>query len=766
MKGFKMKTNKLIGILLFLVLSIISQAASYGFTPSPATVGEGYTIYANLDGDLPSEYDIRISGSSSSSAYSSELGGGPKNWYKYATPTVAGSATLYFKVYKNGVFYGNLISRTLTVNSNVPNINSVSVNPTSAVSGSTFTFSASLSASLPSGYYAKIDFGAGYQSMSCSGSSCSKSGVANSVGTNRSYTVKIVNSSGTTQGNTKSGTYTVEPTPETQYSPVVSVSSASSTVVEDSNYQIKLYLSDRNDNLKNVRIDWGDSSSDTWVNLSGGSTTQYINHTYSVPGNYQWDALVKDHTGRTDKTSARSVTVVANIPTINTPYVTPPSAVAGSEFDFYAPLSASLPNGHTVQIEFYDGSWKFRTEMDYENSTRYKLSSVISKAGTRYYRVAIFEGSTQKTDWVQKSFVATEPIINHAPVVSNYSASTVGTVGTSVTVRVRATDSDTNLGTVEINWGDEGSKAYTCSVYSGDIYQCTHSYQSAGNFTWGVTAYDNGNPNLTSNKVMGSIEVQSVVNNEAILSLLNQDNLIQKMNLEQNLDEHLSRSDAIVLIDRMRVLVKNGAEKNMEAYYKPFADVPGNAEYLPSLMRLAYYHSVSFDGNPINKYNTLFNPMRHMSREEFVAVAMTGFDIPKQDYDLSAFDDYIDGKTNMSDWAVRYFETAVYYGIINGNNGRLLARDRISIQEALWILDRIREKFSPNYPFDINSYDTPESLDISQLFHKSIGYEYEPRYYKPDATPIDITSITPSKTGNYYILTVVSTIDTANGARD
>ena len=248
--------------------------------------------------------------------------------------------------------------------------------------------------------------------------------------------------------------------------------------------------------------------------------------------------------------------------------------------------------------------------------------------------------------------------------------------------------------------------------------------------------------------------------NAAILSLLNRDSLVKNMHLSSHLNDHLSRSDMVILVDKMKVHVKNGAEKNMEAYYNPFADVPGNAEYLPSLTRLAYYKSKSFGINPIEKYNDLFNPMHHATREEFLKVALIGLDIPRKSHSLSAFSD----RTQMSSWATKYFETAVADGIIVGNNGKLLARDKISIQEALWILERIRAKYNGNYPFDINSYDSPESLDISRLYHKNIGFEYEPRYYKADATPISIASISKSKTGNYYVLTVNATIDTAKGA--
>ena len=324
----------------------------------------------------------------------------------------------------------------------------------------------------------------------------------------------------------------------------------------------------------------------------------------------------------------------------------------------------------------------------------------------------------------------------------------------------------------------------TSSLVSTSSY---YMYKDGSNSTGTQYIYLN-NPNWIGKRVYCKAEVEAGSGNKAdftiknvslsaqdnianFLNFLNQDNLIKKMNLGSNLNDHLSRSDSVVLIDRMRVLVKSSAEKNMEAYYNPFADVPGNAEYLPSLARLAYYRSKSFNVNPIDKYNSLFNPMRHMTRQEFLKIAMSAFDIEYKSYDLqSKYSDVSDINSDFLD----YFKTATYWGIISGNsstadaNGKVkvLPNDKISIQEALWILARIQEKFGNNYPFDVNSYDSPDSLDISKLFHKTIGYEYEPRYYKPDATPIDISSISKSKSGNYYVLTVNSSIDTGNGASD
>ena len=246
----------------------------------------------------------------------------------------------------------------------------------------------------------------------------------------------------------------------------------------------------------------------------------------------------------------------------------------------------------------------------------------------------------------------------------------------------------------------------------------------------------------------------------ALIDYLNANAIINKMQLSSNLDDQIARSDAIVLIDNM-LLLNGSTIKDMTGYYNPFADVPDDVEYINSLMRLAYYKSTSFIGTPINKENLFFNPMRHMSREEFLAVALTAFNITYQNSDLSSFDD----EEQMSDWAVKYFKTAVYYGIIVGNNNKLLAYDKISIREALYVLNRIWKIFGA-LQYNDNSYEEIDSFDSETSAHKTIGYEYEPRSYNSSATPIDVTSISKSfidgKTR--VILEVSSTSDIANGA--
>jgi len=509
-----MKPTKLIGIFLFLILTVVANSASYGFSPSTPMVGERYKVYANLNGSLPSGYDMRISASSSSSATAVKLGGGTKNWYIYTTASKSKSATVYFKLFKDGSFDRNIASKTLTIKPKPPTVSSVNVSPTSAYAGTYRDFTARLSGSLPSGYYAKIDVGAGYKSMSCSGSSCSYRRDPNTVGTRRKFTVKVVDSSGSSVS-ARVGYYDVTEKPETQYSPDVSISSASSSATQGQSYQIKLYFSDRNSNLKNAFVNWGDGSSLSTVSLSGGSSTKYVTHTYTKAGNFTWRVEVNDHTSRQDS-AQKSVAVKSNVPTVLTPNVDKPTGYSGDSFRFTANTSASLPSGYKMYLNFGDSnSWLSESNAGGHvlmngSGSSYNLDRVIDTTGNRKFRVGIFNGSSLVGSYSSsKSFTVNErPETQYSPDVSISSASSSATQGQSYQIKLYFSDKNSNLKNAFVNWGD-GSSLSTVSLSGGSSTKyVTHTYAKAGNFTWRVEVNDHTG---RQNSAQKSVSVKATI---------------------------------------------------------------------------------------------------------------------------------------------------------------------------------------------------------------------------------------------------------------
>ena len=295
---------------------------------------------------------------------------------------------------------------------------------------------------------------------------------------------------------------------------------------------------------------------------------------------------------------------------------------------------------------------------------------------------------------------------------------------------------------------------------------------SNGNKTW---RYTRSNGLSSSNTCYVDIDgdgqadanlsiVVATEDDGVFVDYLNQDTLIRKMNVSFDNSGELSRSDAIILVDKMRNLGKSSmANLDLDKYYNPFVDVAEDAEYLPSLMRMAYYRS-NFGQTVILK-DTLFKPMQKVSREEFIKIAMNAYDIPESSANnLGNFKDVDKIDTDF----VKYFKTAVANGLLFGDeNKNLKPKEYLLVKDALKILRRIKNEFSANYPCTSSRYETPESLELESLYSKSIGFEYTPEQYKPNANPIEISSVTKNFHGKKYVdLTVhTSVLDLENGAK-
>lgn len=470
-------------------LSIDAVVKNQGSGESDSTV---LKYYLSTDSSIStSDYQVGTDGVSS-------LTPGSKS-YESLSKSVDNPGTAYVGVcvdrVNNESNTSNNCSSGIRIEIVAPSIKSVNASPYTITAGATITFSAALSTSLPSGYSITVDYGAGQKSMSGSSTSYAHTTPAiNTPGTNRPFTVYLKNSSGSTI-DTKGGAFTVESQPDPK-PPTVSISSASSSVTQGTIYSIRLDCRDPDGNLKNVFVNWGDGSTNGVVELGGSQDYADLTHTYSTPGSYTWRAEVHDHNELTASVT-KTVIVTSDIPTISQIYTDPDEITAGETLRVYAKLSSSLPSGHNVKREFYDGAWKFNATMSAASSTLYFTEDSISLAGTRYCRAAIFDGETQVSNWVQDSFIVHEVENNHAPVISLVSTPDRAQLNQTVSIRVQATDVDNNLGTVQVNWGD-GSGTSLFSHYSGDYFDATHVYQESGTYTWTATAYDNGSPNLYS----------------------------------------------------------------------------------------------------------------------------------------------------------------------------------------------------------------------------------------------------------------------------
>jgi hypothetical protein len=238
----------------------------------------------------------------------------------------------------------------------------------------------------------------------------------------------------------------------------------------------------------------------------------------------------------------------------------------------------------------------------------------------------------------------------------------------------------------------------------------------------------------------------------------------------KNIDSQISRAEAVILLEKF--LSHNGsnfANYDMSEYYQPFADVR-TGDFVPSLLKLAYYKGDNDSLTVITKENELFRPFDKVSRQEAIATIVQGLDleiIDNRDY-LSDFTDSVD-KSKVADWAWKYFNTAVKNKLMNGNRSGsvpLLEADKnLTVFEAMVILKNAKKYFDSKYQHNDTQFEASDSLDIDKLLHQQIGIEYEPRYYESTATGIDITNISTDNNSNSLCgvdNAVVLTAETAN----
>jgi len=253
-----------------------------------------------------------------------------------------------------------------------------------------------------------------------------------------------------------------------------------------------------------------------------------------------------------------------------------------------------------------------------------------------------------------------------------------------------------------------------------------------------------------------------------VQSLLAADPVIQKLKIFNNPTANsFSRADATLLLDRLLIITVPGFDKNMDDYLNPFGDVNSSSDVYTALMQLAYYRGRDTE-TVVTRENNLFRPLDYVTRQEFLKMALQGFNIAiKNTNNLAGFND----DQNIAAWAVKYFSTAVAQGIMVGDtDGNLNPDKNLTTYEALLILDRIVAKYGAAYLHNGNGFDAPEAVNLDKVLTNTIGVEHEPDTYEANATPIDIADIAVENPANNRcgggakVLRAVSTVDQTTGA--
>ncbi|WP_343859418.1 FG-GAP-like repeat-containing protein [Aliiglaciecola litoralis] len=211
-----------------------------------------------------------------------------------------------------------------------------------------------------------------------------------------------------------------------------------------------------------------------------------------------------------------------------------------------------------------------------------------------------------------------------------------------------------------------------------------------------------------------------------------------------NIDTGLSRAEATAALDVFLSNTVVDFKIDTSTLVNTFADVPNDEWYLPSLLRLAYYHGIRTQ-TVITKENSNFRPFDKVSRQEFISMVIKGLNLPIVE-GTAYIQDFSDFNTESvwASWAKPYFNTAVKHGLVVGNDNFLHPAQALTIRESLLILNRAKHAFDGNYLHGgIGFYDR-DSVDGAMHLQKRIGESYLPEYYESDLDGIDITNIEQS----------------------
>ncbi len=188
------------------------------------------------------------------------------------------------------------------------------------------------------------------------------------------------------------------------------------------------------------------------------------------------------------------------VPSVSTINVSPASIVQGDSLSFSTTLSGDLPSGYSVKVDYGNGLFSM-------NGSGKNYSFNATPAVSAAYSIGVYDAKnllkgTKKTG--NFSVSAPKPV-NVAPTLSLISGDKTATVGVPYTIKLSANDTDGNLsGILVSNWGD-GASTDPQTATNGTTLSFSHTFTSAGSYTFNATAYDSADAN--SNVVYQTVTV-------------------------------------------------------------------------------------------------------------------------------------------------------------------------------------------------------------------------------------------------------------------
>lgn len=182
--------------------------------------------------------------------------------------------------------------------------------------------------------------------------------------------------------------------------------------------------------------------------------------------------------------------LLAAIPVVTDVPPSPSSVVQGTPITFAATLDIPLPTGYNVKIYYGNGLITMKDTGAAVAGTSFNYVATPSVKSS-LYTIGIYDSkNVLKSNKVTGNFEVTPAIPpNVPPTLSIVSGGlTTANVDADYTVTLSATDANSDLRLISMDWGD--STGDSLNLAEGESVIFSHSYNPAGSYTWTANAYD------------------------------------------------------------------------------------------------------------------------------------------------------------------------------------------------------------------------------------------------------------------------------------
>lgn len=701
-------------------------------SPSSPRIGESVTFRANTTESV-TLVEINMGGGDGYQAMTPNSSKTRWTFSRLSGFSTAGSKSIGFRIRDGGGAIKETRNLSVTVQdqayefaSGFPN-----VSPSSPRVGESVTFNADTTEAVAAVY---IDMGGGdgFQLM---GSNTAKTrwfrlrsdGFQTSG--NRSVTLQIRDASGTVR-RTRTLNFSVREQDYAFTSGYPRINPASPTVG-----QAVTFEASTTESVSSVEIDMGggdgfqpmigDSLKTSWsLNRPGG---------YSTVGARTVSLRIKDSNGSVRETASLGFSVqdkeykfLDQYPRMN-----PSTAEVGERVTFFANTTGPVD---AVEIDMGggDGFQTMGSNTAKDNWFRVRTDG-FSSTGQKQIQFRIKDGSNtvRETASIQVTISGSSTLFKAGFPQANPQRAFQGQ---KVAFSVETTETVSN---VEINMGGgDGFQSMVSSV-NGTRWDFDRlaGFSTLGEKPVAFRATDNVGNIVAESQLTVSVVEETLAEFAASLVVLKPELSVLLDN--SNLEKAFARGESAILLDAFLLAENATFTYDLSGYPVPFSDISEQNTAFNEILKLAYYDGQEDSDSVFTRNASLFRPLDHITRQEFLKTVVQGADL--EIIDGNAYlADFLDKDAVIGTFWERYFNTAVALGLIVGDNGYLRARENINVREALLVLRRFRS----NTQHSNSGFAPLDDVSSSRALVEELGDEYEPVTFDESVAPIEITGVT------------------------